>query len=65
MREMYDSVRFVPRGIGYFIGAYVFSRVSEQHEVDLVLFLRTQKECFDLNLRETLLNLSYFVLGGY
>lgn len=65
MREMYDSVTFVPRGIGYFIGAYVFSRVSEQHEVDLVVFLRTQKECFDLNLRETLLNLSYFVLGGY
>lgn len=43
MREMYDSVT-VPRGIGYFIGAYVFSRVSEQHEVDFVAFLATQIE---------------------
>lgn len=53
-REMYDSVT-VPRGIGYFIDAYVFSRVSEQHEVDFVVFLQTQTETFYV----TTLGLSY------
>lgn len=43
MREMYDSVT-VPRGIGYFFAAYVFSRVSEQHEVDFVVLLKSQME---------------------
>lgn len=48
MREMYDSVT-VPREIGYFIAAYVFSRVSEQHAVDFVVFLQTQTESFDVS----------------